>query len=224
MSHHPRFDDQHREALSALLDGQAGSHEVAEVCARWAHDPQARAAWARYHLIGDVMRSEEVGRHDRGEAFLSRFRERLAAEPVVLAPGRVTVPAPAAEAAAMALSPAPLQRRRWSGPLSVAAGFVAVVAALLNTGVDFGGQSGIGVASVGGSSLSLSQGAAWSGAGSSLESAPTFSRPAAPDVPVAHVLRDPRAEETMLIRSSDGGAPTFSAGGGVIRQVSYSAP
>lgn len=105
MSHHPRFDDQHREALSALLDGQAGSHEVAEVCARWAHDPEARAAWARYHLIGDVMRSEEVGRHDRGEAFLSRFRERLAAEPVVLAPGRVTVPAPAAEAAAMALSP-----------------------------------------------------------------------------------------------------------------------
>lgn len=224
MSHHPRFDDQQREALSALVDGQAGSQEVADACARWASDPEQRAAWARYHLIGDVLRSEEVGRLDRGEAFLSRFRERLAAEPVVLAPGRVTVPVPAAEAVTPAFEPAPLRARRWSGPLSVAAGFVAVVAALLNTGVDVGGQNGVGVAAVGGAPLSLAPGAAWPVAGASLEAAPSFSRPAGPDVPVVHVLRDPRADEHMLVRSADAGAPTFSAGGGAIRQVAYNSP
>ena len=41
------------EMLSALTDGQATPEEVARACAAWRDDPQARAAWHRYHLIGD---------------------------------------------------------------------------------------------------------------------------------------------------------------------------
>ncbi|HZF79889.1 MAG TPA: sigma-E factor negative regulatory protein, partial [Rubrivivax sp.] len=46
------------ERLSALVDGDPQSVEAA--CDLWRDDPQARRAWHTYHLIGDVMRSEDL--------------------------------------------------------------------------------------------------------------------------------------------------------------------
>ncbi len=112
---HPQ-DDDHRAWLSALVDGDAGATERA--CRSWRDDAQARRDWHAYHLIGDVMRSEELaGTAAHGAAFLCGVRARLAAEPVVLAPEPVAVPA--------------RRRQAWLVPVAAAAGFVMVAGALV---------------------------------------------------------------------------------------------
>ncbi|HEU4458662.1 MAG TPA: sigma-E factor negative regulatory protein [Methylibium sp.] len=110
------------ERLSALADGEAEGADAMQLTARWRDDAELRERWHGWHLIGDVMRSEElVGR--RGDArFLASLREKLAAEPVVLAP------APVLE------QPSAARRRaglRWRAPAAVAAGFVMVAGALV---------------------------------------------------------------------------------------------
>lgn len=103
-----------QEPLSALVDGELGDDEVAPLCRGWSSDPELRRRWHAYHLIGDVLRSDDLASHGaRDAAFLARLRGRLEAEPVVLAPEAKT------ERAA---------RRRWGwrAPAAVAAGFVAV--------------------------------------------------------------------------------------------------
>ena len=102
-----------REQLSALADGELD--DAAPLCAAWRSEIEVRQAWHAYHLIGDVLRSEDLaGAPARDAALLGRLRERLAGEPAVLAPE----PLPAAAA----------QERRWSLRAAVAmtAGVVAV--------------------------------------------------------------------------------------------------
>ncbi|MBX3606793.1 MAG: sigma-E factor negative regulatory protein [Piscinibacter sp.] len=109
------------ERLSALMDGEL--HEAADVaqsCRAWREDAAVRASWHCYHLIGDVMRSEDLaGQGARDAAFLRGLRSRLEAEPVVLAPAARSTPRP--------------RRWRWAGPAAVAAGFVAVAGVLVVT-------------------------------------------------------------------------------------------
>jgi sigma-E factor negative regulatory protein RseA len=108
------------DTLSALVDGQALPHEVAAACQSWREDERLRERWHAYHLIGDTLRSQELASApQRDEAFLAALRQRLAAEPVVLAP------------AAVVAAPAPARRRMgWQAPAAVAAGFVAVAGVL----------------------------------------------------------------------------------------------
>lgn len=128
-----RFTDSqsHREALSALADGQASSDDVAKACASWREDGQSRAAWQAYHLIGDVMRSEELAEGTASADFLNRFRDRLAKEPVVLAPVASQAVA-AQQLAPVAAEVLPLKRRSWTAPFAVAASFVAIVSAAVS--------------------------------------------------------------------------------------------
>lgn len=138
-----------RRALSALLDGEADEPERAEACGAWRADAQARAQWHAWHLIGDVMRSDDLASTaDHDAAFLDRLRSRLQQEPVVLAPGRwdadraADVQADTAEAPESMEAPAPAHwvvrtvaqprlRRRWAASAAVAAGFMAVAGALV---------------------------------------------------------------------------------------------
>jgi sigma-E factor negative regulatory protein RseA len=110
----PADDAELRSMLSALMDGDADPAAVQQGCAQWRDEPSARATWHTYHLIGDVMRSDDLaGAPARDAAFLAALRERLADEPVVLAP-------------------APVPRRPvWLLPTAVAAGFMAVAGALV---------------------------------------------------------------------------------------------
>jgi sigma-E factor negative regulatory protein RseA len=125
MSMYPDLSpDLQRAALSALMDGDNSATD--EACRAWRGDASARADWHAYHLIGDLMRSDEHRADEAGDArFLTAVRTRLAAEPVVLAP------TPAAK------TPLPRARnaRRWLAPTAVAAGFVAVAGALMVTRV-----------------------------------------------------------------------------------------
>jgi sigma-E factor negative regulatory protein RseA len=107
--------DARRQALSALADGEADAADAA--CRAWRDDAGARADWHAYHLIGEAMRSDDVRCAPRRDAeFLSRLRERMAAEPVVLAPER-----PARTA----------RHNHWGAPVAIAAGFAAVAGVLV---------------------------------------------------------------------------------------------
>ena len=71
------------ESLSALMDGEAvATGAIDELLASC----DARATWARYHLIGDAMRDGLPARVDPGLA--ARVAARLAGEPALLAPQR----------------------------------------------------------------------------------------------------------------------------------------
>jgi sigma-E factor negative regulatory protein RseA len=124
------------EHLSAMMDGEGESSAVSRLCVAWHADMQMRASWHAYHLIGDVLRSDDLSSaasHDI--AFLQAVRERLAAEPVVMAPAALGVAREETDAAAQAVAGgAPLRETRrnaWSVPVALAAGFVAVAGTLL---------------------------------------------------------------------------------------------
>ena len=111
------------EEFSALVDGELGPDGLVRACASWRSDARSRQTWHAYHLIGDVLRSDDLASHpDRDVDFLNRLRERLADEPVVLAPP--AVPAVPAIAGRRAL-------RHWRAGAAVAAGFVAVAGVLV---------------------------------------------------------------------------------------------
>jgi len=121
------------EELSALVDGELAHAEVGRACDQWRADPDARAAWHSYHLIGDVLRSGDLSstpEHDRD--FLASLRQRLAQEPVVLAPARL--PLVGGSAVGRVLQGV---GDRFGRPLrtsaAVAAGFVLVAGVLLAT-------------------------------------------------------------------------------------------
>jgi sigma-E factor negative regulatory protein RseA len=103
-----------REQLSALVDGELD--DASSLCAAWRDNEHVRAAWHSYQLIGDVLRSDDLaGSPIRDAACVRRVRERLAREPVVLAP--------AIDRESIATGDS---RRGWRAAGAVAAGFVAV--------------------------------------------------------------------------------------------------
>jgi sigma-E factor negative regulatory protein RseA len=107
--------DDRRETISALADGDPAALERA--CALWRDDAHARATWHSYHLIGDVLRSDDLASSPaRDAAFLAALRERLAAEPVIVAPLAAV---------------SPRRRQGWLLPMAAAAGFVAVAGVLV---------------------------------------------------------------------------------------------
>jgi sigma-E factor negative regulatory protein RseA len=114
-----------RERLSAMVDGELDVAGATQVFTRWREDDQCRADWHAYHLIGDVLRSEDLAQgapHDAG--FLKGVRERLVREPVVLAPRPAVTQDVSDRVVARGW------RRAWLAPTAVAAGFVVVAGAL----------------------------------------------------------------------------------------------
>lgn len=139
-------DDERRAslmALSALHDGEALADEGDRACRIWRQDAAMREAWHTWSLVGDVLRSDDLAQPAQHDAdFLRRFRERLADEPVVLAPSPL-LSAPAQADRSDSRSRRALWRR-WTGPAAVAAGFMAVAGALvvLRTGAPGGEPAG----------------------------------------------------------------------------------
>jgi sigma-E factor negative regulatory protein RseA len=117
-----------RRILSALADGDATDGEAARAFEAWRDDEDARTTWHAYQLIGDVLRSDDLAAEPAADAaFLAALRERLAAEPVVLAPVEA-VAQPAAPQRATANGRAgSWSLGRWQAPFAMAAGFLAVI-------------------------------------------------------------------------------------------------
>jgi sigma-E factor negative regulatory protein RseA len=136
-----------RERLSALMDGEADRDLVQAVCRQWRQDEDDRAQWHAYHLIGDVLRSEDLGQRSASDAaFLAGVRERLAREPVVLAPQPMIAPEQPLEQQQVTRTAQvvglPVQRslgmrmRRWVAPVGMVAGVALVAGAVLVTRPD----------------------------------------------------------------------------------------
>lgn len=125
---------QGRQRLSQLMDSDLAPEQLPQVVASWQQDADERATWHCYHLIGDVLRSDELARPaTRDAAMLLALRARLADEPIPLAPRALASVVPA-EVAPMMGATRPVPQRGWAGrltaPAALAAGF-AVVAGLL---------------------------------------------------------------------------------------------
>lgn len=70
------------ERLSAFMDGELEDLEAAGQLRRLKENPELRAAWETYHLIGDAVRGEA----GYSSGLAAKVSARLAAEPTVLAP------------------------------------------------------------------------------------------------------------------------------------------
>jgi sigma-E factor negative regulatory protein RseA len=147
----PEDQTRARERLSSLMDGDCSTDAVASACRHWRQDADARAQWHAYHLIGDVLRSDDLSRRSGADAeFLQAVRLRLAQEPVVLAPAVAPLEVEAdarqtAVAGARGDRRAPRSRfhlRRWVAPVGMAAGVALVAGAVLVTRPGGGGSGG----------------------------------------------------------------------------------
>ncbi|MBN8486763.1 MAG: sigma-E factor negative regulatory protein [Burkholderiales bacterium] len=110
------------QCLSALSDGEARAPDLDAALEAWRQNtPGVRQRWHAYAVIGDVLRSEDLGPRAAGhdEAFVARLRDRLAREPVVMAPTPLAVPQ-------TTTTPA-WNWRRLSAPMAMAAGVMTVV-------------------------------------------------------------------------------------------------
>ncbi len=85
-----------REQVSALADGHLQGKAFAQAIDAVCTEGDSRAAWHAYHVVDDVLRSGAQTACSDGAAFLARFQQRLAAEPVVV---RALAPVAAAPAA-----------------------------------------------------------------------------------------------------------------------------
>lgn len=81
-----------REQVSALADGHLQGEAFAQAIEAVCAEGESRAAWQVYHVVGDVLRSGSHAPCSDTSAFLARFQQRLAAEPVVIPPMPVASP------------------------------------------------------------------------------------------------------------------------------------
>jgi sigma-E factor negative regulatory protein RseA len=162
--------------LSAAADGDAEA--IGQACRAFREgDRRARADWHAYHLIGDVMRSSELASPPARDAdFLATFRERLAAEPVVLAPA-------AARRSTRWAAP-------WVGPWRAPAAALA---------------SAAGVAVVAGVLVMSRSGGEGPGASAVPFAAAPTSPGATPTLVRDGVIRDARIEEFMRLHQGSAG-------------------
>ena len=111
---------QRRERLSALVDGELDTPALSSACECWQADEELRRDWHAWHLIGDVLRSDDLAcAAERDLRLLGAVRERLSGEPVVLAP--------AALRHAVAAGRFDFRGGHWRVPGAIAAGFALVI-------------------------------------------------------------------------------------------------
>lgn len=114
----PQVSGEPWQALSSLADGQADADEQSRCLDQWAARADVRSRWHQYQVIGDVMRSDELGAGAASDAaFLLAFRDRMAKEPPRLIAATVT-------------SPTAARRPAWLAPVAMAAGVGAVALTL----------------------------------------------------------------------------------------------
>ncbi len=204
----PAQSGEARGWLSALADGDVrDAGELDRVCAGWRDDAEVRRTWHCYQLIGDVMRSEELARPaTRDAAFLAGLRERLAAEPVVLAPAPLPATVPA------------LARRRqaWLVPAAAVAGFVVVAGVLVVTRLSQPGvEAGPGFATAPAGVMAGAAGANVGNGGNR-----TVAAASGGDT----LLRDERLDEYLRAHQFARGGAALSAPTTAVRRVELTVP
>lgn len=209
-----------RACLSAMVDGEASETDLRQALRAWRQDEGSRADWHGYVLIGDTLRSDDLtpaAGHDA--RFLRCLRDRLAQEPVVLAPSPTTVaqdePARLVANGVQRVALVPqvplasvgrlrrvlLSHRTWTTTAAVTAGCVMAVGAVVVWRSPAGGNAPAGV------DVALVQPAATSAAVGDAVGMP--------------VQRNPRLDRYLMAHRQFAQGPALAAPGGV-RQVALS--
>ena len=199
-----------RAGLSAMVDGETDDAAVRLTCAQWRDRPELASAWREYHLIGDVLRSDDLASTAAHDAhFLQRLRERLSAEPTVLMPA---APAPGDPAPARTPFEA---RRSWLAASAVAAGFMAVAGVLVVLrGPDAATESAGFAQDRAGSGVVLASDAAM---GPPADTAPALVRD-------ADLIRDARLDQYLKAHKQFAGTSALSAPTAFVRSAASDAP
>ncbi|MFA9275443.1 MAG: sigma-E factor negative regulatory protein [Candidatus Aquirickettsiella gammari] len=81
----------HDELISSMLDGELSDAQLDVLldCLKGQDGQQIMQTWARYHELGDVLRSDDLAITFAPD-FSAKMSARLDAEPVVLAPQKIT--------------------------------------------------------------------------------------------------------------------------------------
>jgi sigma-E factor negative regulatory protein RseA len=211
------------EQVSALADGHLQGEDFARAIDAVCAEDDARVAWRSYHLVGDILRSGAHTPCSDTDAFLTRFQQRLAAEPVAVTP--VLAPVTAAKVIT-------LQRRadaanepvfRWK--LVAGAASLVAVAAISWTLVG----NGAGFSSPGPQIAAQQQPAANSVLAAAANNS---SSPAAQTLTPTRVvvgggspqvmLRDPRLDQLLEAHQQAGGASQMPSG--FLRNATFEGP
>ncbi len=126
------MSEQLREALSALIDGEADEFETLRVLNELDTDPELRQRWYTYHLIAH--------RHQPGwsplnnERMMRNIWATIDSEPDAVADNGDALAAPDAAVTT--------RRRRWLGPFAGGSVAAAVALTVVIGFGDFGGHSG----------------------------------------------------------------------------------
>jgi sigma-E factor negative regulatory protein RseA len=189
-------DDSVNDRISALMDGQLRGEEFSRAMADLASRPQDESTWHLYHLIGDVLRSEELagGVHDRD--FLSSLEQKLAQEPVRTA----SAPTLASQAHGMGTS-ANAGAWRW-----VAGVAVTVLVSAAGFGVWNSTLNGQQLASTGAAPVAAKV---------EIAAVPA-------DAPV--MLRDPELDALMAAHQQLGGHSALQMPSGFLRNATFERP
>lgn len=201
-----RSDEERARALqdlSALADGEADDGALGAACMRWRVDAELRASWHAYHVIGDVMRSDELAcGAGRGADFVHALRGRMAEEPVILAP--TATAAPGRRVAGWS----------WKAPAAVAAGFIAVAGVLVVTS---------GTPPMAGQSATMAQSLT---EGQPRSVAVDAVRPAEPTLLVAdsQLVRDAGLRRYLAAHKQFGGSSAIGVSSGFLRAATSQTP
>lgn len=207
-----------REQISALADGQLHGDAFADAMA-CAVDDDGLATWQLYHMVGDVLRSNELARADGSNLLLARLREQMAQEAPVQRPVAL---APEPELAVVAQAQLPAANAsvfRWKMVAGVAS--LAAVVAI--------GWSSIGVLQGG----SASSGAQMAAGGAPVLPAAQVSQGTPPPAPLVAVadsegqqvmIRDPRLDELLAAHKQFGSTSALQMPAGFLRNATFATP
>lgn len=203
-----------KEQLSALMDGELTDEQWDAAWAATADD-ESLLSWHAYHLVGDVLRSNELASATSGSVLLGALRERLSQEPV-LQP--VAIVDDLQKAAVVSIQPRVQEAAnasvfRWK----LAAGFASLAA----------------VAAVGWSVL-LTAPSSPPGGAQLASVAPSAAQPASAsgnliavagvNNPAQVMIRDPRLDELMAAHRQFGATNTLQMPAGYLRNATFDSP
>ncbi len=197
------------ERISALVDGRLTKDEWVTVMPQLGTE-DARSCWHLYHLVGDVLRSEELAACGHDQAFVARLSERLKQEsvaPVPVADATPALPVTARPAANDGLF-------RWKMVAGVAS-FAAVAAIGWSAMSGIGaGQSGAQMAQRAPQTPVLSLAAAVPAEAASVSSAQIG--------PV--MLRDARLDELLAAHRQAADGSALGSASGFLRNATFEGP
>jgi sigma-E factor negative regulatory protein RseA len=212
-----------REQVSALADGHLQGEAFAQAIEAVCTEGDSRAAWHAYHVVGDVLRSGSHSACSDSSAFLARFQQRLAAEPVVAMPVLVPVAAAPAVQVRRRADAANEPVFRWK-LVAGAASMVAVAAiswTLIGNG-NVGSQAGAQIAAQQQPAVNSVLAAAAVNTQQPASATLTPTRVMVGNGNPQVMLRDPRLDQLLEAHQQAGGASQMPSG--FLRNATFEGP